>query len=216
MKRTVIFITMLVMVFLMGTNAAFADYYSGNVVLKYGMQGTEVTNLQNDLKNLGYFNFGTTGYFGSLTKQSVVGFQQANGLTADGIVGHGTAREIKVEKILKLGKSLQGVPYVWGGVSPSGFDCSGFVHYTFLKNGITLPRMSEDQYKVGTWVSKSQLRQGDLVFFTTYKPGPSHVGIYLGGGKFVHASSGAEKVTISELSNPYYTSHYIGAKRVIQ
>ncbi len=119
-------------------------------------------------------------------------------------------------KIIATAKNYLGVPYVWGGSSPSGFDCSGFIHYVYNKHGISLPRVSADQYKAGTSVSKSNLRPGDLIFFETYKPGPSHVGIYLGNNQFIHASSGAKKVMISDLTSSYYTSHYIGARRVIK
>lgn len=108
-----------------------------------------------------------------------------------------------------------GVPYVWGGSSPSGFDCSGFIQYVFAKNGINLPRVSADQYNAGKAISKSELKPGDLVFFETYKQGPSHLGIYLGDNAFIHASSGSEKVIISNLTSTYYTQHYIGARRVI-
>lgn len=198
------------------TNTVFADYYSSNTTLYRNMRGTEVTNLQKDLARLGYFNYSTTGYFGSLTQQSVKKYQADNYLVADGIVGHATAREIKVDKTIQQAKQYMGVPYVWGGTSPSGFDCSGFVHYVMLKNNIIIPRTTELQYNAGTWVSKSSLRPGDLVFFTTYRPGPSHVGIYLGNNQFIHASSGAAKVTISDMSKAYYTQRYIGAKRVIK
>lgn len=119
-------------------------------------------------------------------------------------------------KIISTSKNYLGVPYVWGGTSPQGFDCSGFIQYVFSKNGISLPRVTSDQYNAGTSVSKSNLIPGDLVFFETYKPGPSHIGIYLGNNQFIHASSGAEKVTISNLTSTYYTSHYIGARRVIK
>jgi cell wall-associated NlpC family hydrolase len=107
-----------------------------------------------------------------------------------------------------------GVPYVWGGMSPNGFDCSGFSKYVLSKHGISIPRTAAEQYTAGTSVSKSNLRVGDLVFFTTYKPGPSHLGFYLGNGDFIHASS-SKGVTISNLSSTYYSSRYIGARRVI-
>lgn len=197
-------------------NTAFADYYSGYITMRQGSNGSEVVNLQNDLKKLGYFRGESTGYFGSYTKQSVISFQRSNYLVQDGIVGHFTAKEIKVDRIIQTAKSYQGVPYVWGGVSPSGFDCSGFTHYTMLQNGIVIPRTAADQYTKGAWVSRSSLKPGDFVFFSTYKPGPSHVGIYLGSNQFIHASSGWEKVVISDLGNSYYSQHYIGAKRIIQ
>jgi cell wall-associated NlpC family hydrolase len=119
-------------------------------------------------------------------------------------------------KVISTAKNYLGVPYVWGGADPNGFDCSGFTQYVFNKNGISLPRVASDQYNVGTSVSKNNLKPGDLVFFETYKPGPSHLGIYLGNNQFIHASSAAEQVTISNLTTPYYTEHYIGARRVIK
>jgi len=117
--------------------------------------------------------------------------------------------------IIATAKAYLGVPYVWGGSSPSGFDCSGFVQYVFAKHGISLPRTSKQQWGVGTAVSKSNLLPGDLVFFAnTYTSGVSHLGIYLGSGQFIHASS-SKGVIISELSNSYWASHYHGAKRIL-
>ncbi|QNU67487.1 C40 family peptidase [Ruminiclostridium herbifermentans] len=125
-----------------------------------------------------------------------------------------TATSSKVSAIISTAKSFIGVPYVWGGTTASGFDCSGYIQYVLSKNGISVPRTAAEQYKVGTSVSKSNLRVGDLVFFTTYKEGPSHLGFYLGDGNFIHASS-SKGVTISSLNSNYYSSRYIGAKRVI-
>jgi cell wall-associated NlpC family hydrolase len=108
--------------------------------------------------------------------------------------------------------SLVGVPYVFGGTSRSGFDCSGYVQYVFKGSGISLPRTASEQFKVGSSVSREQLQSGDLVFFHTYAAGASHVGIYIGGGSFVHASNSGVRTT--KLSDSYYASRYLGARRV--
>ena len=131
-------------------------------------------------------------------------------------VNRGTtaATSSKAAAVISTAKKYIGVPYVWGGQSPSGFDCSGFTQYVLSKNGISVPRTAAEQYAVGTSVSKSNLRVGDLVFFTTYKAGPSHLGFYIGNGQFIHASS-SKGVTISSLSSSYYSGRYIGARRVI-
>jgi cell wall-associated NlpC family hydrolase len=105
-----------------------------------------------------------------------------------------------------------GVPYSWGGESFSGVDCSGFVQAVFRRNGIDLPRTADAQFEVGRRVSTSGLQPGDLVFFETYAIGASHVGIYLGQGQFVHASS-SNGVRVDSLSETYYANRFIGARR---
>lgn len=121
----------------------------------------------------------------------------------------------KGSDIVATAKTCLGVPYLWGGESMRGFDCSGLVQYVFSKNGISLPRTCTTQYKEGVSVKKADLLPGDLVFFAnTYASGISHVGIYIGNGEFIHASS-SHGVMISELSNSYWTSHYYGCRRVL-
>ncbi|MGC1381990.1 MAG: C40 family peptidase [Candidatus Baltobacteraceae bacterium] len=105
-----------------------------------------------------------------------------------------------------------GVPYVFGGTTSSGFDCSGFVQHVFAMLGIEVPRTADAQYDVGR-PAVGGPRPGDLVFFDTYG-GVSHVGIYLGRGQFVHASS-SRGVMVSRLSESYWASRYVGAKRLI-
>lgn len=118
--------------------------------------------------------------------------------------------------IVATAKSCLGVRYKWGGESMSGFDCSGLIQYVFKENGISLGRTCKKQYAAGTPISKSELQPGDLVFFqNTYTTGLSHAGIYIGNGKFIHASS-TKGVIVAELSNSYWSSHYYGACRVLE
>lgn len=107
-----------------------------------------------------------------------------------------------------------GTTYKFGGTSTSGFDCSGFTKYVFNKVGLTLPRTSKAQYQMGTSISRNDLRAGDLLFFNTFGTGVSHVGIYVGNGKFAQSSS-SRGVNITSLSQSYWANRYIGAKRVM-
>lgn len=116
------------------------------------------------------------------------------------------------ETAANLALNFIGVPYKWGGISPSGFDCSGLVNYTYKKAGISLPRTAEQLFHKGKTVSKSNLHEGDLVFFSTYKAGASHVGIYLNNNRFVHASTSG--VRVDSLSTRYWVKTYLGSKRV--
>lgn len=119
-----------------------------------------------------------------------------------------------VSKIINTSKNYIGVPYLWGGTTPDGFDCSGFVQYVFNAHGITIPRTSREQYNFGTKVSKSELQPGDLVFFNTSGKGVSHVGLYIGDGKFIH-SAASKGIVIAELFSNYWMNLYLGARRVL-
>ncbi len=112
--------------------------------------------------------------------------------------------------------SFMGVPYRWGGSTPeTGFDCSGFVQYVFRQAaGLVLPRSSFDQIHQGATVARDDLQPGDLVFFNTMRATASHVGIYIGENRFIHAPSRGKTVEITELTNSYWQARYDGARRL--
>ena len=118
--------------------------------------------------------------------------------------------------VVGLARNYLGARVVWGGASPSqGFDCSGLVQYIFRQAGIELPRTADIQFLVGATVPRTALRPGDLVYFTTYAPGASHVGIYIGLDKFIHTSFSSGVVAIGDMNDDYFVRRYYGAKRVL-
>ena len=110
--------------------------------------------------------------------------------------------------------SLRGSPYRNGGSDPSGFDCSGFVWYVFAQHGIRVPRTVTQQFSAGLDVTSDELRAGDLVFFTTETRGASHVGMAIGGDEFVHAPSSRGDVRVERISARYWSSRFVGARRI--
>ena len=116
--------------------------------------------------------------------------------------------------IVATAKTFIGVPYVFGGITPAGFDCSGLLQFVFKLNGHTIPRLADEQYNLGRKADIKKLSPGDLVFFSTYTDGVSHSGIYVGDGKFLHASS-SRGVTISNLSDDYWKARFVGAKKLV-
>ena len=109
---------------------------------------------------------------------------------------------------------FRGVPYVNGGSTPSGFDCSGFVQYVFSQHGTALPREVRDQYRTGRRVGVNEVRPGDLVFFQTVSRGASHVGVAIGNGQFVHAPSSRGVVRVERYDGSYWSMRLVGARRV--
>lgn len=122
----------------------------------------------------------------------------------------GTAYEITGTAL-----GLRGTPYKNGGADPRGFDCSGFVQYVFAQHGVKIPRNVTEQFRAGKDVPPSDLQAGDLVFFSTVAPGASHVGIALGSDEFVHAPSSSGDVRVEHLSGSYWSTRFVGARRVL-
>lgn len=108
---------------------------------------------------------------------------------------------------------LLGIHYRWGGTTPRGFDCSGFINYVLRAVGVEVPRTTYAMWTSGQPVPRDQLQVGDVVFFQTVSPGPSHAGIYIGNNQFIHSSSGFGHVTITSMDYRYYKPRYLGARR---
>jgi hypothetical protein len=125
----------------------------------------------------------------------------------------------KEDEIVETAKNFLGTKYVWAGNGPRSFDCSGFTKYVYKENGITIPRHSGHQAKVGMKVSFNELQKGDLVFFNTeskFRGKVNHVGIYIGNNKFIHASSAKKKVVITSFTErPFYKRRFLRGERIV-
>ncbi|NBI06003.1 peptidoglycan-binding protein [Senegalia massiliensis] len=209
-------------------------------VLKYGSRGQDVKSLQSALDKLNYYSSGIDGIYGSGTRSAVRNFQRAAHIAVDGYAGPNTIKTINkalngelpnrggstgsntnnssrdklTQNIINESKKYLGVPYRYAGSTPSGFDCSGYTQYVYRKLGISLSRSSVGQANNGSRVSRNNLKPGDLVIFEgTYKPGPSHTGIYLGNDMFISATS-SKGIAIASLNSNYWGSHYAYGRRV--
>jgi peptidoglycan DL-endopeptidase CwlO len=151
-----------------------------------------------------------TARYGTLQEQQALALQDtvvgASATTADGSV----APPSQYTGVVGIAMRYLGTPYVWGGASPGGFDCSGLVAYVYAQVGVSLPHYTGAQWNVGVPVSRGDLQPGDLVFFD----GLGHVGIYIGGGQFIHAPHTGDVVKISSLSESGYGNSYVGARRI--
>ena len=123
---------------------------------------------------------------------------------------HAKTTESVPRSLVRIALTYLGAPYRWGGFTPAGFDCSGFVKYLHAKVGISIPHNVAAQYRYGTPVSKDELQPGDLVFFDRLR----HNGIYIGHGQFIHASRTGEGVRISNLDDSWYKSRWVGGRRL--
>lgn len=125
------------------------------------------------------------------------------------------ARLTAGEEVVEFAKTFIGTPYVYGGTSPSGFDCSGFVYYVYKYFGVTLNRVAQDQSRNGYIVERADLKPGDILLFSRTLDGHiTHVGIYVGDGKFIHSPQTGKTVEIVSMSTGYYNYGYVGARRI--
>ena len=196
--------------------------------MQVGDQGDEVLAVQEKLSQMGYVVGSMDGVYGEVTAEAVRTLQKEKNLPVDGkispelyktLIGRDLpvsrgASTATVRRLISSSFQYVGVPYWFGGTTPRGFDCSGFTRYVFSQVGINLPRMADGQYAVGKPVATERLRPGDLVFFETYEPGPSHVGIYIGNSQFISATS-SRGVVVADLFGYYWGERYIGARRVM-
>ena len=122
---------------------------------------------------------------------------------------------LDLPRLLQTALALQGTPYLLGGETPStGFDCSGLVRFLFRDQGWELPRTVREQWDYGRKIREREIQAGDLLFFYTESRGASHVGIAISRGEFVHAPSSSGVVRVEDLSAPYWSARYVGARRV--
>ncbi|MDZ5782812.1 C40 family peptidase [Marinococcus luteus] len=218
------------------SNSSASSSSSVSSRLRQGDRGSEVSSLQSTLKSKGFYNSAVDGVFGPVTDAAVKDFQRTAGIGVDGVVGPVTRKALSSNvtassgsssssssssitvagvstgsssAVVETGKQYIGTPYVWGGTSTSGFDCSGFIQYVMKQHGVTTKRTVAQMW---TQVSKvSSPSVGDVVFYET-RTGPSHMGFYVGNGKFLH-SGASTGVTISDMNSSYWKSRYIGAGR---
>lgn len=211
--------------------------------LKLGDENERVAEIQTRLSELGYYAAASvTNYYGTMTQTAIYNFQKANGMMPDGVCGTATqnllfsgsavtfgdylaaggleysARDEVINQLIAYSKNYIGCPYVWAGAGPRVFDCSGYTMYIFRHFGYSFGHgCSVQSNALGAQLSMSELLPGDLVFFDTNGGHNSleHVGIYIGNGQFIHASSGGGRVMINSLTSGYYCGNFMWGKRVI-
>ena len=191
-------------------NSIVTKLYQGNVAKIIGI-------------NNAWFKVQYGGYTGYISPDyvTVVPYEGTSAAAVSAVntssSGSTTSASGTRQQIIDYAATLLGCKYVYGGSTPSGFDCSGYVKYVFAHFGVSLSRTSASQYTNSVKISKSELQVGDLVFFsqTASSSKVGHVGIYVGGGKFIHAAAPGKGVRYDSLSDSYYSSHYIGSGRVL-
>ena len=165
----------------------------------------------------GWYKISTNGVTGYVSSDYMVTCKDSAGSRGDGATAVATASSNSLgQQVVDYAKQYLGCPYVYGGNGPSSFDCSGYTSYVYRHFGYTLNRTASTQLSNGTSVSKSELQPGDLVFFKyNTSKAASHVGIYIGGGQFIHASTNTYTVKIDDLTRGHYANVYVGARRIL-
>lgn len=194
--------------------------------LTVGDKGWKVKTVQIKLNTIG-LKTPTSGRYTKELARQVRTFQKQQKLKTTGKVDNATYRKLLDEafkkegikgltgtEVVKTAARFKGVPYGFGGTTPRAFDCSGYVQYVFKQHRAILPRTADQQFEKGLYITQKQLQPGDLVFFSTYEPGASHVGIYAGQGKFWNATS-SRGVMLCGLKDDYWRQRYYGARRVL-
>ena len=187
-----------------------ATSYAKITTIAYG-QSVNVLSTSNGWSKINYS--GSTGYVSSQYLQSTKPSSSSSSNSGS------TSVSSSASSVIAYAKTLLGKPYVWGAQGPNSFDCSGFTYYVFKnKAGIVLPRTSSAQSKYGTSVGWSNLKAGDLMFFDTNGANNgqvSHVGLYIGNGQMIHASSSQRKIVITSVNTSYYKNAFVNARRVL-
>ncbi|CEH35068.1 C40 family peptidase [Romboutsia lituseburensis] len=167
----------------------------------------------------GKIGWGSSSYIslnGESSDNTNNGNSSNNGSSENNGNGSESVPQDKAQAIIDIAKAQIGKPYVWGAEGPDTFDCSGLTYYVYGKVGIKLPRVSRDQYSVGTYVNRSNLQPGDLLFSSTDGSGNiTHVGIYIGNGEMIHSPKPGSNVQITNINSSYWQNAHVGAKRVI-
>ena len=198
-----------------GGSTSQTGYIKGNDVRLRSGAGTNYSILGTYNNGTPLTITGTSGNWTAVTINGVKGYVNSTYVTTTKSDGGSKPSGSIGETIVATAKQYMGAPYVYGGMSPSGFDCSGFVNYVYKLCGYSMSRVASSIYNNnGTYVEKANLQLGDLVFFASNSSSIGHVGIYIGSGQFIHSSSGAGCVVISDLSSSYYLKNYVGAKRI--